>query len=82
MALNGDCNSVSELDFRKEPELQKIIKEFDEDKCWKFILQNDKKGFLDLGCLFASLSGFGIKYKLTLIDKNRLQIVIIEEWIS
>ena len=80
--LNGNYNSINELDFSKEPELQKIIKGFDEDKCWEFILQNDSKGFLDLGCQFAPLSGFGVKYKLELIDKNRLQIIKIGEWIS
>lgn len=80
--LNGNYNSINELDFNKEPELQKIIKGFDKDRCWEFILQNDSKGFLDLGCQFAPLSGFGVKYKLALIDKNRLQIIKIEEWIS
>lgn len=80
--LNGNYNSIKELDFSKEPELKKIIKGFEEDKCWEFILQNDSKGFLDLRCQFAPLSGFGVKYKLVLIDKNRLQIIKIEEWIS
>jgi len=80
--LNGSYNSINELDFSKEPELQKIIKGFKEDKCWEFILQNDSKCFLDLGCQFAPLSGFGVRYKLVLIDKNRLQIIRIGEWIS
>lgn len=80
--LNGNYNSINELDFSKEPKLQKIIKGFNEDKCWKFILQNDRRGFLDLGCLFAPLSGFGVQYKIELIDRNKLLIVIIDEWIS
>ncbi len=80
--LKSDYNTISELDFNNETELQQIIKGFDEEKCWKFIIQNDKKGFLDLGCQFAPLSGYGIQYKLELIDKNRLLIIKIEEWIS
>jgi len=80
--LSSDYNTISELDFQNETELNQIIKGFDEDKCWKFIIQNDEKGFLDLGCQFAPLSGYGIKYKLVLIDKNRLQIIKIAEWIS
>ncbi len=80
--LNGNYNSINELDFSKEPELQKIIKGFNEDKCWKFILQNGRRGFLALGCQFAPLSGFGVQYKIELIDRNKLLIVIIDEWIS
>ncbi len=80
--LSADYNTISELDFNNETELYQIIKGFDDEKCWKFIIQNDKKGFLDLGCQFAPLSGFGVKYKLVLIDKNRLQIIKIGEWIS
>ena len=80
--LKADYNTISELDFKNETELQQIIKGFDKEKCWKFIIQSDKKGFLVLGCQFAPLSGHGIQYKLELIDKNRLLIVKIEEWIS
>ncbi len=74
--------SIDELDFNKEPELEKLVKGFEEEKCWKFILQNEKKGFLDLGCQFAPLAGFGVKYKLVLIENNKLLIMKIGEWIS
>lgn len=80
--LNGDYNSINELDFSKEPELQKIIKGFEEDKCWEFILQHDRKGFWNLGCSFAPLAGFGVHYKIELIDRNKLLIIKIGEWIS
>ncbi len=80
--LNVNYNSINELDFSKEPELQKIIKGFEEDKCWEFILQNNRKCFLELGCRFAPLAGFGIQYKLELIDKNKLLIIKIAEWRS
>jgi hypothetical protein len=80
--LNGDYDSINELNFNEEPELQKITKEFKEDKCWGFILQNDKKGFLNLGCSFGPLAGFGVLYKIELIDRNKLLIIKISEWIS
>lgn len=80
--LNGDYDSINELEFSGEPELQKITKGFEEDKCWKFILQNERKGFLSLGCSFAPLAGFGVHYKIELIDKNKLLIIKIGEWIS
>ena len=80
--LKGNYNSINELDFSKEPELQKIIKGFEADKCWQFILQNDRKGFLNLGCSFAPLAGHGVHYKIELIDSNKLLIMKIGEWIS
>lgn len=80
--LKGNYNSINELDFSNEPELQKIIKGFEADKCWQFILQNDRKGFLNLGCSFAPLAGHGVHYKIELIDSNKLLIMKIGEWIS
>lgn len=80
--LNGDYASINELDFNGEPELKPITKGFEEDKCWKFILQNEKMGFLNIGCSFAPLGGFGVHYKIELIDRNKLLITKIGEWIS
>jgi hypothetical protein len=46
------------------------------------MLVNKNRGFLDLGCQFAPLSGHGIKYKLELLENNKLKITKIKEWIS
>lgn len=80
--LSTAYNTISELDFQNETKLQEIIKEFDKDNCLKIIIQNDKKGFLDLVYKFELYGGYGIQYKLVLIDKNILQITTMSEWIS
>ena len=82
ISLNGEYDSINELDFSVEPELQKITKVFRQDKCWEFILQNEKKGLLSFGCSFGPLYGFGVHYKIELIEKNKLLIMKIGEWIS
>lgn len=83
VSLKNHYNSLSEIDFANEPELKNIISDFDtKDKCWKFMLINKILGFLDLGCQFAPLSGHGIKYKLELLENNKLKITKISEWIS
>jgi len=80
--LNGNYNSINEIDFVVEPELQRFTKEFDDDRCWEYILQNDKNGFLNVGCRLGPLAGFGVQYKMELIDRNKLLIIKISEWIS
>lgn len=78
ITLSKTYETVDSIDFFNEPELKKIIGDFDrDDKYWKFLLYNEKFGFLDLNCKF-----FGITYKLELLEKNKLRILKIMEWIS
>jgi len=83
VSLQNHYNSTSEIDFTQESELKNIVSNFDtKDKCWKYMLINKNRGFLDLGCQFAPLSGYGIIYKLELLENNKLKITKIREWIS
>jgi len=78
--LINDYSTLNDLDFNVEPALKGLIVNYQNDNSWIFILQHDKKGYLDLGCLYMAEEGFGIKYKIELIKSNKLRISIIESW--
>jgi hypothetical protein len=83
VSLNRQYNSLNEIDFANEPELKNILSEYNiKDKCWKFMLSNEKQGILNVGCRFAPLAGHGMLLKLELQNDNRLRICKIGEWIS
>ena len=82
ISLNNDYNSIEDIDFLNEPELVKILQNYNIERCWSFILSNDKLGFLDVGCSFAPLAGYGYTYKIELYEPNKIRFTAISGWIS
>jgi len=79
--LTRNYNSIGEIDFYKEVELKELFDDYDETHCWKFLIYNDKNGYLDLGCQSGPLAGFGVFYRLEL-KNNKLIIHELYTWIS
>ena len=79
--LTKSYNSIGEIDFDKEVELRELFHRYNESHCWKFIMHNDKDGYLDLGCQSGPLAGHGVFYRLEL-RKDKLIIHELYTWIS
>ncbi len=79
--LKTQYNSIGDIDLNKEIEFQELLNRYNKSYCWKFIMYNDKIGYLDLGCQSAPLAGQGVLYRLELIG-DKLRIYEIESWIS
>lgn len=79
--LKNKYNSIGDIDLDKEPEFKELLNHYNKSYCWKFILYNNKIGYLDLGCQSGPLAGGGILFRLELIG-NKLIIHEIESWIS
>ena len=79
--LSKTYNSLGEIEFEKEPDLQEIFKSYNKNYCWKFMMYNNNIGYLDLGCQSAPLAGNGVLYRLEL-SKDKLIIHEIQSWIS
>ena len=89
--LTKEYNSIGDIDFNKEAELKIILDEYDvsqynksqydEPHCWKFLVYNNKNGYLDLGCQLAPLAGSGVLYRLEL-KNDKLIIHELYTWIS
>ena len=82
ITLNQIYNSIDNIDFATEPELLKILQGYKTDKCWTFILCHEKLGFLDIGCRYAPLAGYGYTYKIELYEPDKIRFTIISAWIS
>jgi hypothetical protein len=82
ISLNQDYQSIGDIDFRNEPELIKILKGYNKDKCWRFILYHNKSGFLDVGCMYAPFWGHGFIFKIELYQPDKIRFTVISEWIS
>jgi hypothetical protein len=81
--LAKEYDNVGEIEFESEPRLQKFFEKYPNDvKCWKTVFYNKNSGILDLGCNYAPLVGHGNRYRLELVEKNKLRIIILESWIS
>ena len=81
--LNRGYKNLGEIDFETETELRDYIERFpDKEYCWKKLIYNDRNGILDLGCQIAPLAGNGKSYRIELIEKNKLKIITIQDWIS
>ena len=80
--LNHDYQSIGDIDFQNEPELIKLLRGYNRDKCWIFILYHNTSGFLDVGCSFAPLAGHGSTFKIELCEPNKIRLTKISEWIS
>lgn len=80
--LSQVYNSIDNIDFANEPELLKILQDYNKDKCWTFVLCHGKLGFLDMGCRYAPLAGHGYTYKIELYEPNRIRFTVISAWIS
>ena len=72
--LNGDYNSIEELNFEKEPELSRILG-LKSDSCRKTILYHNKIGFSNLICY-----SYGITHKIEILENNKIKLTIISEW--
>lgn len=79
--LKNKYNTVGEIDIKKESELKKLLNGYNKSYCWKFIMYNDKVGYLDLGCQSAPEAGSGELFRLEL-KGNKLIIHEIQSWIS
>lgn len=79
--LTKNYNSIGDIDFDKEVELKKFFERYNKSYCWKFLIFNNKNGYLDLGCQSGSLAGFGIFYWLELKNDN-LRIHELYTWVS
>ena len=79
--LSKTYNSLGEIEFDKEPDLQEIFKRYNKNYCWKFMMYNNNIGYLDLGCQSAPLAENGTLYRLEL-SKDKLIIYEIQSWIS
>ena len=79
--LTKSYNSIGDIDFDKEVELEKLFHRYNDSDCWKFLIFNEKKGYLDLGCQYAPLAGHGVFYWLELKNDN-LIIHELYTWVS
>ena len=79
--LKNQYKTIGDIDLNKESELKDLLNRYSKSYCWKFIMYNDKIGYLDLGCQSAPLAGQGVIYRLELIG-DKLRIYEIESWIS
>ena len=79
--LTKSYNSIGEIDFEEEVELRELLNRYNESHCWKFIMYNDKEGYLDLGCQSGPLAGHGVFYRLEL-RKDKLIIHELYMWVS
>ena len=43
---------------------------------------HEKLGFLDIGCSYAPLAGYGYKYKIELYEPNKIKLTMISAWRS
>jgi len=49
--LTKSYNSIGEINFEEETELKELIHRRNNRRhCWKWLIYNDKKGYLDVGC--------------------------------
>jgi hypothetical protein len=80
--LDGNYKSLGEIDFYKESSTKDLIKGYKKSYCWKFMIFNNRIGYLDLGCQSAPLAGSGELYRLELIDGDKLKLTMIYGWIS
>jgi hypothetical protein len=86
IALENEYSNLGEINFEAEKELSDELEIpsylIDNKKCWSELIYKDKKGILDLGCQFSGLSGYGNRYVIELVGKNKLKVSIIGSWIS
>jgi hypothetical protein len=79
--LTKNYTSIGDIDFDNEIGLERIFNHYDKAYCWKFLIYNNKNGYLDLGCQWDVLAGHGVFYKLEL-KENLLIIHELYTWIS
>lgn len=79
--LRNHYETLGDMDFSKELQLKELTKLYNEPYCWKFIMYNEKIGYLDLGCQSGPLAGSGVLYRLELKD-NILTLYKLKTWIS
>jgi hypothetical protein len=82
LILNKQYNSIDEIDFASEPNIRRLLSDFDNNECRKYMLINEKNGFIELVCRNVFMDGHGATYKLELIDNDKLKITMISRWIS
>ena len=81
--LDYEYEDLGEIDFERELKLMNYFKEYpDNINCWRTLIYNDKSGILDLGCQYAPLAGHGNRYRIELIENNKLKIITLQTWIS
>lgn len=79
--LKTQYNTIGDIDVNKESEFKELLNRYDKSYCWKFIMYNDKIGYLDLGCQSGPEAGSGELFRLEL-KGNKLIIHEIQFWIS
>ncbi len=79
--LNNNPKALNDIDFQKYDKLKKMFNSYNKSYCWKFLIYNEKKGYLDLGCQSDPLAGYGTLLFLE-IRNDKLFIYEIESWIS
>lgn len=82
LQLNKSYSSIEEIDFDNELELVKLKENLEGNKCWKQIVTNSKAGLYEIGCQWAPLAGRGKTIRLELIGCNKLQVTVINAWLS
>ena len=78
--LKKEYNSIGDIDFNKEIGLKNLFKSYNKSNCRKFIIYNDKNGYLSLGCS-GYFGGSGAFYKLEL-KNDKLIIHKLYTWVS
>lgn len=79
--LTNHYETLRDINFNKEQQLKELTKLYNKSYCWKFIMYNEKIGYLDLGCQSGPLAGSGVLYRLELKD-NILTLYRLKTWIS
>jgi len=79
--LTNHYETLGDIAFNEEQQLKELTKLYNEYYCWKFIMYNEKIGYLDLGCQSGPLAGNGVLYRLELKD-NILILYRLKTWIS
>jgi hypothetical protein len=82
LQLDKSYSSIDEIHFENEIELIKLKENLEGDKCWKQIITNNKVGLYEIGCQWAPRAGQGKTIRLKLIGGNKLQVTVINAWIS
>jgi len=81
ITLTKSYNNIGELDFANEPELNQMLNNYLSSYCWREIIYNKTKGYLDLGCQSGPLAGDGMILELEL-KGNKLILYYLYSWIS
>jgi len=79
--LKKEYSTIGDINIKDESELQKLVEGYDISHSWRFIIYNDKIGYLDFGYTSSPTAGEGFVYRVELIG-NVLNLYLVNFWLS